>query len=562
MELSGLLYSQIGYDLKDPMRALVRSTNPNHLLEGSVFEIRDEKTKVTVLQGKIRLWGSIWKSTWWEVDFSELDKEGTYRIIILEESKERYVSGVFKVGSFVLWEETIQTVAIEQLEERALQARNRKGWKDCGSTWKEANSHATTVIGLCDLLSIGYEYMSEDQNKRLAQQIIQGCDYLALCQDKAKSVGFPEGAIVHEIPNHMLVIPGDVAQFTVALVRASRLLTEIDEVRSEEYLNRAVKAYEYLLYKAQPMVSEGFSAMNHGAPEGFVVPKEFMTRDLLMMMWGGVELWASGQQHFRDSVVRLAQQIMSRQVREEEKEGEFYGHFRTFEHCNFTEKANIHHHIGHDTGCTFPHYIIPFLEMISRWYDHPDAPKWRKTVQDFAYGYFLPACNKNPFYLLPEGYFTGEGLLVFCGPWHGINTSIAFAATLAVRLEGFTGDKRFRNIAVGNIQWIAGFNAGITKESLKGCVIWRDDIPEGQAIPYSQIYGIGERSVGCWSGIKGSIVNGFDVNPQFQLVVPPTAENDGPWLYTDEDWIPHAAGFVSALSNLRSHKFYADIPSV
>lgn len=562
MEISGLLYSQIGYDLKDPMRALVRSTDPDKVPEGSVFDIIEAESGSIVFQGEVRKWGALWKSTWWELDFSALDRAGSYRIVVRSGSEELFASGVFKVGAFVLWQETVHTVAIEQLEERARLARNGKGWKDCGSSWKEANSHATTIIGLSDLLSLGYEHLTAEQNRRLAAQIIQGCDYLALCQDKAQSVGYPEGAIVHEIPNHMLVIPGDVAQSVVAFTRASRLLTEIDSARSGEYQKRAVKAYEYLLYKAQPIGGEGFSAMNHGAPEGFQVPREFMTRDLLMMMWGGVELWSAGQQQFRDAVIRLARQVMDRQVGENEKEGEFYGHFRTFDHCNFTEKANTHHHVGHDTGSTFPHYIIPFMEMLSRWYDHPEAPRWRKTVQDFAYGYFLPACSKNPFYLLPEGYFTGEGLLVFCGPWHGINTSIVYAASLAVRLEGCTGDKRFRQIAVGNIQWIAGLNAGITKESLKGCVIWREEIPEGKAIPYSQIHGIGERSVGCWTDIKGTIVNGFDVNPQFQLVVPPTAENDGPWLFTDEDWIPHAAGWVSALSVLRDLKFFADIPAV
>ncbi len=30
-------------------------------------------------------------------------------------------------------------------------------------------------------------------------------------------------------------------------------------------------------------------------------------------------------------------------------------------------------------------------------------------------------------------------------------------------------------------------------------------------------------------------------------------ENDDPRLYMDEDWVPHASGFISALALLRNH---------
>jgi len=79
----------------------------------------------------------------------------------------------------------------------------------------------------------------------------------------------------------------------------------------------------------------------------------------------------------------------------------------------------------------------------------------------------------------------------------------------------------------------------------------REEIPEGVALPYSQIYGAGRRWTGNWTGIRGTVPNGFDVNPQFQLVVEPDIEKDEPLLYTDEDWIPHGAGFLAGLTALR-----------
>ena len=66
---------------------------------------------------------------------------------------------------------------------------------------------------------------------------------------------------------------------------------------------------------------------------------------------------------------------------------------------------------------------------------------------------------------------------------------------------------------------------------------------------------MGRQSVGNWTGIRGTIPNGFSTNPQFKLVVEPTVENDGPWLYTDEDWIPHGAGWLSALAHMRWTRF-------
>jgi hypothetical protein len=553
--VSGLLYSQIGYDLGCPMRAMFRSTERDALPPDARFAVRDVASGDDVLTGPAAYWGELWGSHWWAADFSALDREGEYRVALRAGEREIVASETFRVGPHLLWEETIRAVALEQMEERARLARNGKGWKDCGTAWREVNSHTTTIIALCDLWNLGYEWMGEDDLRRLAAQVIVGCDYVVTCQDRARDVGLDKGAIVHEMPNHEVVIPGDLAQSTVALAYASRLLYEQDRERSVDYLKRAERAFLYLTERCRPYGPDGFSAWNHGAPEGYR-PRGWMTRDLLMMTWGAVELWAAGRPRYRDVAVKLARRVMRRQVRRDAPEGEYYGHFYGFGDRAFTEKANTHHHVGHDTGATFPHYIQPLIEMARRWPDHPEAGRWRQAVHDFAYGYFLPACRANPFYLLPVGYFAGQGLLTFCGPWHGFNTTYGFAAALAAELELLSGDVAFRQIATGNIQWIAGLHAGVTRESLAGCFFWKDDIPEGAALPYSQIYGVGQRWVGNWTGIHGSVANGFCTNPQFQLVVEPTVENDSPRLYTDEDWIPHAAGWLSALVKLRQTQWF------
>lgn len=559
LEVNGFLTSQIGYDLGDPKRALIRSYRRDYVPDGARFAVLpltpDNTLTEPALVGDVRYWGETWNAHWWEIDFSALEQAGEYVIVVsAPDGGALYRSEAVTVGDNLLWRETVEAIALDQLEARVRDARNGIGWKDCGAEWREANSHATTVIGLCELLSVGFQWLTAEQVTRLRAQIIHGCDYLALLQDTASRIGAPDGALVHEIPNHMALIPGDTAQAVVALAHAGRLLADTSPEKSQEYIHRAVRAMNYLILEAKPFGGLNFSALNHGAPEDFCVPDEFMTRDLAMMLWGCVQLYSAGQRDYQRHAVRLAREVMARQVPESRAEDGFYGHFYTFASADFTEKANVHHHVGHDTGATFPHYIAPLLEMASRWATHPDAPLWRECVRRFAEGYLIPACKRNPFYLLPEGYFAGKGLMSFCGPWHGINTSYGFGAALAAACMSVSNDPVLRQIVVGNLQWFCGLNAGITRKSFEGCVLWREEVPEGVALPYSQIHGVGRRWTGCWTGIRGSVPNGFDVNPQFQLVVEPDIEKDEPLLYTDEDWIPHGAGFLTGLTALRGRK--------
>jgi hypothetical protein len=553
--MNGLLYSQIGYDLGMPMRALVRADDPNTVPPGAVCVLSGPVT----LTCPVTQWGDAWGAYWWVCDFSALTTEGVYTIEIRAGDKVLMRDDGLRVGAHILWAETLTPVALDALEERHRRARHGRGWKDCGADWREANSHASTLIGLTDLLAHGFEGLDREQERRLVAQIVIGCDFIASCQDYAAMVGLPDGAVAHEIPNHPLIIPGDQVQCAVAWVRAARLLFEFHPDKSAEYLARGERAFRFFYETCRPLGAINFSAEGHGAPAGYTPPTDaFMTRDVLMALWAAVELWIAGKHAYREHAVSLARDVMARQVPEAAAEDGLWGHFYTFPDKVYTEKANVHHHVGHDTGATFPHYLTPLIEMSNRWSGDPDAHAWRETVQRFAQGYFIPACTRNPFNLLPVGVWPGEGLLTFCGPWHGINTSITYAASLAAQMWMFTGDDRLRDIIAGNLQWIAGLHAGLTREAFGGCVIWKmpADFPEGVALPYSQIIGIGRRSVEGWTDIRGTIPNGFDVNPQFTLTVRPTRANDRPRLWTDEDWIPHSGGWLSALARLREVRFF------
>ena len=206
---------------------------------------------------------------------------------------------------------------------------------------------------------------------------------------------------------------------------------------------------------------------------------------------------------------------------------------------------------GADIGGIYPNYLVPFIEMIKLFPDHKNAKIWKQTLTNFTYGYLIPACEANPFYLVPQGIFDNEGPVWFCGTFHGTNSIYGYTAAMALELSGLLSEPKLIDIAYGNLQWIAGLNAGITSDNIKqGCVIFSTDIPQGIALPASMICHIGERWAGTWFQTRGSICNGFSTGKQFVFDTEPKQENDGPFSLTDEDWIPHSAGWLTGLMRL------------
>jgi len=66
----------------------------------------------------------------------------------------------------------------------------------------------------------------------------------------------------------------------------------------------------------------------------------------------------------------------------------------------------------------------------------------------------------------------------------------------------------------------------------------------------SMMCNVGNRWGGTWFNTRGVICNGFSAGTQFKMDIDPTRENDGPTSFTDEDWIPHSAGWLTGLVRL------------
>lgn len=556
---TGFLYSQIAYDTADSKRALIRACTDDFVGKEAVLEILPAGGSEVVQSSSIRPWGKKWQHWWWVADFSEFQGQGLFELRFRQGDQILHQSKPLVFGDQELWKATFPVVALEQLKFRRDQARNQLGFKDCGHHWREASSHGGLLLGLTDMLEVGFQHMAPDELAILRSHLIHGCDYLEICQDTAAKLGLGDGSLVHEIPSVLHVIPGNVAMAAVIWARSARLLCEIEPERAFDYLSRAKRAFRYLREEASPWI-QGFHAASHGAPADFQPTGSWMTRDLVTMMWAALELWQAGGSNYQRVATELARQIMARQVDESEAEFGLYGHFRTFDEARFTEKANVHHHWGHDTGAVLPHYLFPMAMMVRLWGYHPDVQLWRQCLVRFVKGYFIPACNSNPFKIIPMGVWDNEGVLTFSGPWHGCNVTIGYASALASILQFVLGTEvdgeELRAIAVANLQWIAGLNAGLTRDSFGSCLKYREEVPEGQALPVSMIVGLGLHQAGAWTAIPGTIMNGFSNNPQFQHANVPREYTDGPWFFTDEDWIPHTGGYLAGLAWLREGNFF------
>lgn len=548
----GIMTSQVGYDLGDPMRAVVRSSRADALPGNAAFKVCDAKGR-TVLQGPVEYWGEKWGAHWWIADFSGLKDAGRYSIQITDGGKTLAKSDPVDVGGGMLWKKSYRIIAYDYLKTRSKQARTGKGWKDCGSDLQEFSSHAVCVDGICDVLGVVPSQATSDEQAFLKDQLIRGSGYMAHLQDKAGKLGLGNGAVIHEDRDRD-VVTGNIAKGAAIFARVSRIIGEHDPVKSAEYLKRAKSAFAWIEKNGpvMPPGSQKFFPFVHGAPADSVPPQgQWMTRDLVTMLRASVELFRAGETAFKARAADYADRIMKRQLSRAEAEGGLHGHFYTFDDfspfggAKFTEKANIHCGAWskdgrvYNKGGHYPHYLLPLVDMLKLWPDHPDAARWKQCLHNFAYGYLIPACGQSPFLILPAGYYQGVGLVYFGSWYHGHNNIYAFTASLALELDGLFNDRRLREIAVGNLQWIAGLNCGK---------------PEGKPakhLPVSMIYGIGARSRGSWSKIPGSVCNGFSASRQFRIAAI-TQQNDRPAFFDDEAYIAHSLPFLAALARLEA----------
>ena len=560
--ITGLLFSQVGYELGQPVRVVVRLPQKELLTEKATCLLRplgDGKPLSTPCQ----YWGVLWDSHWWVAEFPALREPGEWTVAVQDKNQEFMKAPGLTVGKDILWEQTIKLASVDILERRKHFTKVGAGWQDAGTLWAESPAQSAMIVSLTELHDHCAKQFDQAFLDRLYEQLTVGCDYLVMTQEKALELGFPKGAMSHDLLGHEKdILPHDAMKAVVALLRSAKVLPNRYQAQQEKYRTTAQQAYQWLLTEAKPMGDYGYSRVQRGLSEDAKIPQnEWPTRDLLMMSQAALEMWKDGKQEAKAVALDHARQVMQRQITKAQAESGYYGHFREYNSLLHSETSWTHGIIanesgsqfGTDMGGVYPNYLMPLLEMLQLWSEHEDASRWKNTLRQFTYGYLIPACEKNPFYIVPQGIYGEEGPLWFCGTFHGTNTIYGYTAALALELSKLFNEPKLIPIAYGNLQWVAGLNGGITQESIrKGCVIFSTDVPEGVALPASMICHIGQRWAGTWFQTRGVICNGFSTGEQFKYDVPPLKQNDGPFSLTDEDWIPHSAAWVTALARFKN----------
>jgi hypothetical protein len=550
-----ILHSQVGYDLGEANRIVVCADKYDPLLQSASL-VLSRAEGATTLNTPLVYRGRQWGRHWWIADIAECRSPGTYMARITMGGETLAVGGAFQVGRDQLWEACYPVICFEHLDTRAEQAASGKGWRDCGSDLQELSSHVVALDAICDLLETPGLELDASGRSQLLRHLVTGIEYVILLQDRASELGLGDGPVVHEFRQDH-VVTGNVAKAAMILARVGRVLRGTEPELARDCLSRAEQAFEWISAHG-PIVNEEepiFFPPVHGAPEGSgPPPDQWMTRDLVMMARAAVELHKAGLSSYQGHGIDYADRVMARQVPRASAEGGLWGHFYTYDDyeqyggARFAEKANIHCGAWsrdgriYNKGGHYPHYLLPLVDMLGLWPEHPRATEWRRCLEQFVEGYLIPAMETSPFEVLPAGCFSGEGLLHFSGWYHAHNGMYALAASLALELYSVLHRPRLRELAVANLQWVAGLNAGVP-----------DSESAGRYVPVSMITGVGREHRGGWTGIPGTICNGFAATPQF-TVEPPRAETDVPAHLHDEGYIAHSLPFVAALGRLRASR--------
>ncbi len=205
----------------------------------------------------VRYWGEIWSAHWWEIDFPPWSSRRVRHVVCApggERGPETHES--------VQWGQRPVARDVEAIAwirwRSALAGHERHGWLDCGMEWREAKPRHR-VIGLCELLSCGYEWLPANRWRALRAQIITAVTIWP--SFRMPPAWERRGRPGSQIPNHLFPLPATPPRRCGPGV-SGRLLADTARTESR-HIRRAVRAMDYWSW-TPAFWGLNFSAMNHG----------------------------------------------------------------------------------------------------------------------------------------------------------------------------------------------------------------------------------------------------------------------------------------------------------
>jgi len=250
---AGLLFSMIGYETGYPVRIIVRLPRKELLDEKAICRITS-LVNGTTFDTSCNYWGEIWKSHWWVCEFGSVNEESEWKVEIISEGECLIHDKGLRTGKDILWNETATLASVDMLERRVHFTKVGAGWQDAGTLWVESCSQSIMVISLVEILEKRSEKINDALRERIYKQITVGLDYLVMLQKKAEELGYPKGAMSHDLHGHEKdILPNDAAKAAIALARGARVLPDAFKDRKDTYRQSAELAFTWLQTRAKPM---------------------------------------------------------------------------------------------------------------------------------------------------------------------------------------------------------------------------------------------------------------------------------------------------------------------
>ena len=125
--VTGLLFSQIGYDAGEPARMIVRGATPDFLPESAEGVLRRAPGGTEAVRVPLRKWGELWGSSWWVADLGLAAECGSFSAHVCAGGREVLAGPGLLIKRNVLWDSTWLLCGADMLERRHRFAKAKPG---------------------------------------------------------------------------------------------------------------------------------------------------------------------------------------------------------------------------------------------------------------------------------------------------------------------------------------------------------------------------------------------------------------------------------------------------
>lgn len=570
-----ILNSQVGYSSQSIKKAYIRAEETASLSETS-FTIREYDSWKIAYEGSISEVGICWESAWWELNFTDLQTEGRY-VLVVGDGANSLVSTAFSIGDEVLLNESVVNVSFDQLDLR--RSPGKLGWRDSSTDGlRELHAQVMTVHTMLDFLEMQDQWLSEYNRARAVDNIKFGLSYILAAQERTNNP-LTDGRFIHdlypsEFTAHNLRTWYDTTYAMSALARAYPVLKEMGEGKLATQVKEAFDVSFDMCVLRPYYLDEEFTVESSNGYQNVVgamrdlyyiksfswtFSKELRTRDKMMFLRACTYMaQADEDPKYLNEAKKWAKEVSDAQYTDYQNTVDgAYGCFYEFE--NNTEAMMLEWIQSNNLllGNQTPTDLTSYIDLLELAPGDPDAAMWYNTIVTYAEGYVKRTAELTPLGIYPIAAYNNEknaGIKFFQTISHGASSHYGLSARNIQKLAQFLQDDSLSQLAQNNMQFQAGLNPGFPT-----------DTDHRKWESHSLLYLVGSRyfsgyfNGGAYIPPIGSGFNGFSASTQFTLETIDKADdlplgiiNDKGGYQYNEDYLTHGMGYSSGVAAIEA----------